>query len=193
MPAPVAHSTRSSRRSRSQLAATMTARTSSGDRPSGGCQCLLGVDRTERAGWLESNDPGPLGEELGWRGFALPELLKNRSPWLAGLMLGVIWGIWHLPAFFVAGFTQSSISIPVFMISIVALSTLMAWVFKGTHGSLLLAVLGHAMFNLCMDLGTMPLASAVMLVMAALAVEMMNHRMRHLGAKQPALGRWSPQ
>jgi hypothetical protein len=60
MRAPVARRTRRSNRSRSQLAAAMTARTSSGDKPSGGCQCLLLADRTERGCRLESDSSGAL-------------------------------------------------------------------------------------------------------------------------------------
>jgi membrane protease YdiL (CAAX protease family) len=53
---------------------------------------------------------GPLCEELGWRGFALPRLLKRFSPFTASLALGVIWGVWHLPSFFVSGMVQNGLS-----------------------------------------------------------------------------------
>lgn len=82
-------------------------------------------------------DPGPLGEELGWRGFALPQLLEGRSALSAGLILGVVWGVWHLPAFVIVGTPQSHLSLPAFMLGIVALSVLMTWVFNGTRGSVL--------------------------------------------------------
>jgi len=48
-------------------------------------------------------DPGPLGEELGWRGFALPRMLTRWQPLAVSLILGLIWGVWHLPAFFIVG------------------------------------------------------------------------------------------
>jgi len=103
-------------------------------------------------------DPGPLGEELGWRGFALPRLLENRSALSAGVILGVIWGVWHLPAFILAGTPQNNMSFPLFMIGIVALSVLMTWAYKGTSGSVLAAVLIHWTFNTCTDMTRMPLA-----------------------------------
>jgi membrane protease YdiL (CAAX protease family) len=117
-------------------------------------------------------DPGPLGEELGWRGFALGRLLKDRSALSAGVILGIIWGVWHLPAFVIGGTPQNHISIPVFMISIVALSVLMTWAFKGTGGSVLAAVLIHWISNTCADLTSMPLAlfTAGVLVIAAVVV-----------------------
>jgi membrane protease YdiL (CAAX protease family) len=103
-------------------------------------------------------DPGPLGEELGWRGFALPRLLEGRSALSAAVILGVIWGVWHLPAFIIGGTPQATISLPVFLVSLVATSVLMTWVFNGTRGSVLMAVLFHWTINTCASLGQMPLA-----------------------------------
>ena len=44
-----------------------------------------------------------VGEELGWRGYALPLLLEKRSAVTASLILGALWGLWHLPTFLVPG------------------------------------------------------------------------------------------
>jgi membrane protease YdiL (CAAX protease family) len=117
-------------------------------------------------------DPGPLGEELGWRGFALPRLLKDRSALSAGVILGVIWGVWHLPAFILAGTPQNNMSFPLFMIGVVALSVLLTWAFMGTSGSVLAAALIHWTFNTCTDMTQMPLAlvSVGVLVIAAAVV-----------------------
>ena len=103
-------------------------------------------------------DPGPLGEELGWRGFALPRLLEGRSALSAAVILGVIWGVWHLPAFIIAGTPQNSMSLPAFLVGIVAVSVLMTWVFNGTRGSVLVAYLFHWTINTCASLSQMPLA-----------------------------------
>jgi CAAX protease family protein len=115
-------------------------------------------------------DPGPLGEELGWRGFALPRLLEGRSALSAGLILGVVWGVWHLPAFIIAGTPQSQISITAFMVGIVALSVLMTWIFNGTRGSVLMAILFHWTMNACLGLGQMPLATFTVAVLAIAAI-----------------------
>jgi len=80
--------------------------------------------------------------------------------------------VWHLPAFAVAGMPQSNISLPAFLISIVALSVLMTWIFNGTRGSVLMACLLHWTMNTCLGLGQMPLGvfTAATLVIAATVV-----------------------
>jgi membrane protease YdiL (CAAX protease family) len=118
-------------------------------------------------------DPGPFGEELGWRGFALPRLLDGRSALSAGVILGIIWGVWHLPAFLIGGTPQNSMSFPLFMIGAVGISVLMTWAFKGTGGSVLSAILIHWTFNTCSDLTRMPLALVsvgLIVIVAALVV-----------------------
>lgn len=90
---------------------------------------------------------GPLGEELGWRGFALPRLLRRFSPLAASLILGAIWGVWHLPSFFVSSLVQSSLAIPVFLFGALCMSVLATWLYLHTSGSVLITVLFHLMFN----------------------------------------------
>jgi membrane protease YdiL (CAAX protease family) len=135
-------------------------------------------------------DPGPLGEELGWRGFALPRLLKDRSALSAGVILGVIWGVWHLPAFILAGTPQNNMSFPLFMIGVVALSVLMTWAFKGTGGSVLAAALIHWTFNTCTDMTRMPLALVsvgVLVITAAVVVAIAGPGLSDQGNKKAAL------
>lgn len=117
-------------------------------------------------------DPGPLGEELGWRGFALPRLFEGRSALSAAVILGIIWGAWHLPAFLIGGTPQNGMSFPLFMIGVVGISVLMTWAFKGTGGSVLATALIHWNFNTCSDLTRMPLAlfSVGLIVIAAALV-----------------------
>jgi CAAX protease family protein len=116
-------------------------------------------------------DPGPLGEELGWRGFALPRLLERRSALSASLILGLIWGLWHLPAFFFSGLPQSQFSLPAFLVVVVDLSVLMTWVFQNTRHSVLMAILIHWLFN-ANDLprGTFPVMAAVFTAAALIVV-----------------------
>jgi uncharacterized protein len=116
-------------------------------------------------------DPGPLGEELGWRGFALPRLLERRSALSASLILGLVWGHWHLPAFFISGLPQSRFSLPAFLVSVMALSVLMTWVFQNTQGSVLLAVLIHWLFNAHeLPRGSFPVMAGVFTVAALIVI-----------------------
>jgi membrane protease YdiL (CAAX protease family) len=116
-------------------------------------------------------DPGPLGEELGWRGFALPRLLRGRSALSASIILGLVWGVWHLPAFFVSGLPQNQFAFPVFLAGSVALSVLMAWVYQNTQGSVLFAVLIHWLFNThSLPRGPLPILTAVLVVVAVAIV-----------------------
>ena len=97
-------------------------------------------------------DPGPLGEELGWRGFALPRMLRRWTPVTASLILGIIWGVWHLPAFYVSTLTQSQLSFPVFILGAASLSVVTCWLFLKSKGSVLIAILAHWMANHASDI-----------------------------------------
>jgi CAAX protease family protein len=91
---------------------------------------------------------GPLLEEIGWRGFALPRLQRRYGPLAASLILGVLWAFWHLPQFLVPAWAASSggggiSGIVVFVLAAVAFSVVLSWVFNNTRASLLIAVLVH--------------------------------------------------
>jgi hypothetical protein len=85
---------------------------------------------------------GPV-EEFGWRGFALPLLQRNLAPFWAGLILGIIWGFWHLPAFLLSGTQQSSWSFAPFFAGTIAISLIATVLFNMSRGSILLAALFH--------------------------------------------------
>lgn len=84
-------------------------------------------------------DPGPLGEEVGWRGFAFPRLLQLMPFWRAELVLGTLWGLWHVPAFYIAATGQSTLSMGWFILGAIGLSFVMGAVYLGTGGSVLFA------------------------------------------------------
>jgi membrane protease YdiL (CAAX protease family) len=90
---------------------------------------------------------GPLGEEFGWRGWALPALLTRHGWRAASLILGLVWGCWHLPLFFVAGTLQSRLPLPAFLLSTVALSVVFGWLFTRSRGSVLPALVLHTAVN----------------------------------------------
>ena len=83
---------------------------------------------------------GPLGEEFGWRGFALPKLQGKWGPLIGTLALGLVWGLWHLPEFLRSGSLHNEIGLallPVYVAGSLALSIFMTWVYNRTRGSLL--------------------------------------------------------
>jgi hypothetical protein len=91
--------------------------------------------------------PLQFGEEIGWRGYALPRLAQSIRFGPAALVLGIVWACWHLPLFFVAAGDKYGQSFPIWSLQVIALSVAMAWLYVRTHGSLLLMMLMHAAVN----------------------------------------------
>lgn len=90
---------------------------------------------------------GGLDEEMGWRGYALPRLQHLLSPLWANLFLGVVWACWHLPLWLIAGTAQAEMPFVLYLVKTTALSFLLGWIYNGTGGSLLLAILAHTASN----------------------------------------------
>ena len=94
---------------------------------------------------------GPLGEEAGWRGFALPRLQKRFDPLLASVILAGFWGLWHLPlhltGYYSRVFGSPLNGILMQMFSIIPLALLSTWLYNRTRGSLLILVLLHTAVN----------------------------------------------
>jgi membrane protease YdiL (CAAX protease family) len=85
---------------------------------------------------------GPV-EELGWRGVAQPILQRRMAPIWAGALIGAAWGLWHLPAFFLAGVVFADWNFLPFFIGNVTLAILVTPIFNSARGSLLLPMLFH--------------------------------------------------
>ena len=98
---------------------------------------------------------GPVGEEFGWRGYALPRLQSRNGPLAASLIIGMIWGFWHLPSFFapsgVVGVLTASIGlvfIPLYILGTIANSIFMTWLYNKSKASALIAgIVFHAAIN----------------------------------------------
>lgn len=91
-----------------------------------------------------------LGEEIGWRGFALPRLQHDRSALSATIILGVIHAFWHLPAFFYKDAYRSmglAAGLPMLVLSVVAAAITFTWIYNSTRGSILMVALYHALFD----------------------------------------------
>jgi len=90
------------------------------------------------------------GEEIGWRGFALPRLQKSMSVARATLVLGVLWLIWHVPSFFYLS-TWDKIGLwmlPGFIVGVLFGAVIFTWIYNGTGGSVLMVALWHGIFDL---------------------------------------------
>ena len=102
--------------------------------------------------------PVQAGEELGWRGYALPRLAGRLGFARASILLGLIWSCWHLPIFFLRGTDKYGQSFPVWTLQVVALSVAFTRLYAHTNGSLLLTMLMHSAVN--QTVGIVPSANA---------------------------------
>ncbi len=86
---------------------------------------------------------GPLNEEAGWRGYALPRLQSKFSALTSSVILGILWGFWHLPLYLV----EVRLPFYIFIFLNIVLSILITWGYNNTNGSLVIALLFHFCFN----------------------------------------------
>jgi membrane protease YdiL (CAAX protease family) len=90
---------------------------------------------------------GPLCEEAGWRGFALPRLQARFSALVSSLILGLLWACWHIPYYFEPGYAAKGMPFPIYLVVVTGLAVLFTWIYNNSGGSLLLTVLAHFFFN----------------------------------------------
>lgn len=90
---------------------------------------------------------GPI-EEFGWRGFLLPLMQRMMTPALAGLIIGLLWAVWHIPAFYLDGTPHTAWSMLPFIIGVASVGVVMAVVYNKTNGNLLFPVLIHWQLNI---------------------------------------------
>ncbi len=85
-----------------------------------------------------------IGEETGWRGFALPRLQRNRGALRATLSLWIFWAFWHAPAFFLV---YDPKILPGFLPGLLAGAILFTWLYNSSSGSILIVAIWHGVFN----------------------------------------------
>jgi membrane protease YdiL (CAAX protease family) len=133
-----------------------------------------------------------LGEEIGWRGYVLPQLQSRMSALSASLLLAPIWALWHLPLWLQGKPFQTPTLYAGFVVSAFALSVILTWVYNSTGGSLLMVVLLHATVNLPITLvidelgsrATVPILLYWGLMIVAAIVVVVMAGPKHLSRKQ---------
>ncbi|MEX2160847.1 MAG: type II CAAX endopeptidase family protein [Anaerolineales bacterium] len=140
---------------------------------------------------------GPLGEETGWRGFALPRLQRRYNALVSSLILGLLWAFWHLPLYIFTGAArQTEYPLFIFVPMTVALAIWFTWIYNNTRGSILLTFLAHFSFNsaggfVASRLGLMPYSMLFNVAGPFLAVltlvVLFRAGPRHLSRKRVAL------
>nr|MBC7244233.1 CPBP family intramembrane metalloprotease [Chloroflexota bacterium] len=92
---------------------------------------------------------GPLQEEFGWRGYALPRLQSRFNSLISSVILGFFWWLWHLPAVFIPGrfMTDNLIVFLALLVVITLTSIIFTWIYNNTNGSVLAALLTHTAMN----------------------------------------------
>ena len=115
--------------------------------------------------------PGAFMEELGWRGFALPRLQTKNNALFSSIMLGLVWGIWHIPSMLYFGETNGT-QIFWAVLNFIPITVLFTWLFNNTKGSLLLVTLFHASIQYSNNfLGVIPTqTSSLILWLVALVI-----------------------
>jgi len=125
-----------------KLSAAVMTRLTTGDWPAlGETRWVLVVAAIAVSTWVQA------GEEIGWRGYALPRLFDLTGLDAASAILGVIWALWHLPLFFLPDTGSQGQSFVIYLLSVTATSIAMAWLYWRTGGSLLLTMVMHAAIN----------------------------------------------
>jgi len=139
-------------------------------------------------------------EEIGWRGFALPRLLSRWNALVSSLIVGTVWGLWHLPLFFIGNTPPIA-----YLIFTVSVSILMTWIMNNNKGSLFLAVIFHSWINFYGGIHTdrfivaepdpvrqTVIRTVLMAVAALVVVALFGYRTFTRERKSPLLAEWKP-
>lgn len=126
------------------------------------------------AGWALWILTFGLGEEMGWRGFALPRLQRRYNARTATLILGLLWAAWHAPTFFY-NYELSPFSVLAFTVSILSGALLLTWLYNSTGGSVLATAVWHGTFNAA-TAGAEGAVAAIVTATVILAVILIGRR-----------------
>lgn len=124
---------------------------------------------------------GPI-EEFGWRGVAQPLLQRKFSPFWSALILGGIWGLWHIPAFLIGGTPQSAWEFGPYFLGLVAIAVILTPLFNASRGSLLIAALFHFQIMNPVFPEAQPWDIYLFILTAIIVVWLNRHEMFRLGS-----------
>ncbi len=91
-------------------------------------------------------------EEIGWRGFLQEQLMGKMNLVVLSVLIGIMWGLWHVPLFFVEGVSHYSADFISFMLGAIMFSTYLTWLYAKTK-SIVLVVIFHAAINASGSIG----------------------------------------
>jgi membrane protease YdiL (CAAX protease family) len=91
--------------------------------------------------------PFVLGEEIGWRGYALPRIQTGRSALVASFILGLLWALWHIPSFLMTNSLHQGTPFLSWMVWLFLMTIVLTWLYNSTGGSVLIAWLYHTAMN----------------------------------------------
>ena len=114
--------------------------------------------------------PFQAGEEIGWRGYALPRLAARFGLARASVLLGLVWALWHIPQFFIPEADTYGPSFVIYLLQVTAISVAMAWLWARSNGSLLPVMVLHSAVNNSKDIvpSALPGAAGVLTLHASL-------------------------
>ena len=95
---------------------------------------------------------GPLFEEIGWRGYLQGKLLTRHSILVTGILVGIFWGIWHIPLFFIKGMFHEDIPLDQFAITVLLMSVIIVYIQVKANAGIWPALLLHTYMNLTQEL-----------------------------------------
>lgn len=129
---------------------------------------------------------GPLAEELGWRGYAQPRLQKKVGAGWAGLIIGLVWSLWHLPLFYFFPKAVAELPLIHYIPLVTALGVIFAWMYTRSKGSVLLCILLHTGVNFALGIFSAAFAQTdysllnIFVILTILSAILLGSRIWHL-------------